>query len=369
MARRNNFLPFLLASATGALTVATAIQYRKHRTANLKALAEGSMVIETALGPVEVGIAGKGDPVLVIHGILGSYQQGLVVGEPLVDAGYRVISPSRFGYVRSPLPENGSPAAQADVFAALLDVLKIKQAVVIGVSAGGPSAAEFAIRHPERTRALIMMAAVSQPRDTDAEEQHTQAMSMLLFGYTNDIALWLMLHYAIRTIPFSAAERPTLQNLIDRPALMSMYERLLWGLWPAANRRAGANNDIVQIKRLKLSLKKISAPTVVLHGTADQLVPFETGLYTASQIPGAKFLRFEGGEHGLSILQHDDVWPPLIEFIASTKKSAPKRAAKATTKPAEPKKPAPATKPTERKNPTRARVRKPAASTTRRPAQ
>jgi pimeloyl-ACP methyl ester carboxylesterase len=362
MARRN-MLPFLLASATGALTVATAIQYRKHRTANLKALAEGSTVIDTTLGPVEVGIAGKGDPVLVIHGILGSYQQGLVIGEPLVDGGYQVIAPSRFGYVRSPLPANGSPAAQADLFAALLDVLKIKQAVVVGVSAGGPSAAEFAIRHPERTRALIMLAAVSQQRDTDLEEQHTQAMSMLLFGYTNDVALWLMLHYALRIIPFAVSERPSLQNLLDRPALMSMYERLLWGLWPAANRRAGADNDIVQIKRLKLALKKISTPTVVVHGTADQLVPFETGLYTASQIPGARLMRFEGGEHGLSVLQYDDVWPPLLEFIASARKSAPKRAAK----PAAPRKPARAVKPAAPPRPSR--PRKPAATPGRRPAR
>lgn len=348
MTRRNNFLPFLFATATGAMTAAAVIQYQKQKAVALKTLAENSAVIETRRGPMEVAVAGKGDPVVVIHGVLASYQHGLVIGEALAEAGYQVIAISRFGYERSPLPEDASPAAQADTIAALLDALNIQQAAMVGVSAGGPSAAEFAIRHPERTSALIMMAAATQPRDVHAEETHTPAMSMLLFGYTSDVFLWLMIHYELRMLPFSVVERPTLQSLLDRPALMSMYRRLSWGLWPAANRRAGVDNDIAQIKRLKLSLKKIAAPTLVLHGTDDQLVPYETGLYTASQIPGAAFVRFEHGEHGFFVNQHDEAWPPIIDFLKATKKkAAPKKAASiksGTPKPAA-KKPSPARTP------------------------
>ncbi len=360
MTRRNNLIPFLFATATGAVTVAAAIQYRRQKEAALKELAASSRLLDTRLGPIEVAVAGEGDPVVITHGILGGYQQGLVIGEPLVGAGYQVIAPSRFGYLKSPMAEDSSPAAQADRIAALLDVLKIKQpVVVIGVSAGGPPVVEFAARHADRTRALVMMSAVSQPRDIDAEERHTPAISMLLIGYTSDVAMWLMLHYALRVIPFSLAERPTLQSLLDRPELMAMYRRLLWGLWPVSNRRAGVDNDIAQIKRLSLPLTNVSAPTLVLHGTEDQLVPYETGLYTASQIPGAKFVRIERGEHGMSIMQYDEVWPHVLDFLRSTRKAAPKRAA--------PKKVAPK-RPAARKPPARpAPVRKPAAPKVERP--
>jgi pimeloyl-ACP methyl ester carboxylesterase len=52
----------------------------------------------------------------------------------------RAIVPSRFGYVGSQLPPHGTPALQADAYVALLDHLGADRTVVMGCSAGGPSA-------------------------------------------------------------------------------------------------------------------------------------------------------------------------------------------------------------------------------------
>ena len=60
------------------------------------------------------------------------------------------ICPSRFGYLRTPIPQNASFEAQADAYAALLDHLHIEKAAIIGLSIGGPSALLFALRHPDR---------------------------------------------------------------------------------------------------------------------------------------------------------------------------------------------------------------------------
>ena len=54
------------------------------------------------------------------------------------------------------------PEAQADLYAALLDLLKIDSVVVIGLSGGGASALQFALRHPERCRGLILISAISR---------------------------------------------------------------------------------------------------------------------------------------------------------------------------------------------------------------
>jgi pimeloyl-ACP methyl ester carboxylesterase len=88
---------------------------------------------------------------------MGAWLASLIGGE------YRYISPSRFGYLRTPLPENPSPQAQADSYAALLDIHKISSAFILGLSSGGPSALEFALRFPDRCRGLIMLSVISRP--------------------------------------------------------------------------------------------------------------------------------------------------------------------------------------------------------------
>ena len=71
--------------------------------------------------------------------------------------GFRVIAPSRFGYLRTPIPLDASPAAQADAHAALLSELNISKAIVVGVSAGERSAVELAIRHPNSVAAIVLI--------------------------------------------------------------------------------------------------------------------------------------------------------------------------------------------------------------------
>ena len=116
----------------------------------------GSQIIQTPCGPIEYAIAGDGPPVLVVHGAGGGYDQGLEIGEPLVSSGFRVISMSRFGYLRTPMPSDASASAQADAYACLLDALKISRAAVVGASAGAPSSMQFALRRPDRCSAMIL---------------------------------------------------------------------------------------------------------------------------------------------------------------------------------------------------------------------
>lgn len=116
-----------------------------------------SQTISTSLGDVEYALLGQGEPVLVIHGAGGGFDQSLDMIGPLTDAGYRLIAPSRFGYLRSASPANYTNAMQADAYADLLDRLGVQKADVIAVSAGAWSALQFAIRHPDRCRALALL--------------------------------------------------------------------------------------------------------------------------------------------------------------------------------------------------------------------
>jgi 2-hydroxy-6-oxonona-2,4-dienedioate hydrolase len=123
-------------------------------------IAGGGRVADTPCGVIEYADQGEGRVVLVSHGAGGGYDQGLAVSEQL-GAGFRIIAPSRFGYLNTPYPDDPSAAAQADAYACLLDSLGVEKVLVIAFSAGGPSALQFALRYPDRTDSLIMVSAIS----------------------------------------------------------------------------------------------------------------------------------------------------------------------------------------------------------------
>jgi len=116
---------------------------------------QGSSVFEASFGTLEWGEAGQGPPVLMVHGTGGGFDQGLAFAHRLSADGYRIIAPSRFGYLRTAIPAEAGSAAQAAALVELLDHLGIDRIPVVGGSAGALSAIEFAVRHPARCSALI----------------------------------------------------------------------------------------------------------------------------------------------------------------------------------------------------------------------
>ena len=79
----------------------------------------------------------------------------------MIDAGIGVISPTRPGFGRTPLASGPTPEESADLLAALLDELSIDQVLMFGISGGGPTSLQFALRHPNRCKALMTEVAVT----------------------------------------------------------------------------------------------------------------------------------------------------------------------------------------------------------------
>ena len=70
---------------------------------------------------------GEGEPILIVHGAEGGFDQGMDMTGAMAGSGYQIITPSRFGYLRSTMPDNPTTAMQADAYAQLLDHLGIGQ--------------------------------------------------------------------------------------------------------------------------------------------------------------------------------------------------------------------------------------------------
>ncbi len=282
--------------------------YRRERKAALTRLPAGSHMFETAYGPVEYATRGTGPVVLISHGIMGGYDQGLVFSQVL-GAGLACIAPSRFGYLRSSLPVDAGPAAQADAYAGLLDALGIRRAVILGGSAGGPSAVQFALRHPDRCAALVLASS------TTRAGQKVDPLSLVLSNMILHLEylFWLTMRAFPQVMLNYCGVTPALQAHLA-PAEMEWVRQLLSTMQPVGPRRKGIMNDIRQIAALQLgSLQEIRVPTLVTHAKDDRLVPVAYGKNAAQSIPGAQLILMESGGH--FCVGNQEAFEQVIEFL------------------------------------------------------
>ncbi|MGH7830700.1 MAG: alpha/beta fold hydrolase [Candidatus Binatia bacterium] len=281
-----------------------------------------SQVVQTAKGPVEYAISGHGPAVLVIHGCPGGYDQGLVGTKLATCQDFQFISPSRPGYLRTPLTIGETPEAQADAYAALLDALGISKAAIFGISGGGPSALQFALRYPERCWGLVTVCSIARKLTPAEIKKCLSPLRRLVFTAN-------LVFQIIGNIALLAAEQcySALARLIDRDSassgrILNQKEKLhfLWGLLRTSGRvslrKAGLANDLKQLATLPpYDLEKILAPTLVLHGKADELVAFSHARCIADRVPNATLIGIEGGGHIFFATHKEQVVPPVIEFL------------------------------------------------------
>ncbi len=270
-----------------------------------------SRIVSTDPAPTEYAITGAGPDMLVSHGAAGGYDQALLLGRVL--SGFRLIAPSRFGYLRTPLPTDATPQAQADAYAALLDVLRIEQAVVLGASAGGPAALSFALRYPRRCRALVLVSAVSLPypfrRSTDLLLKLLPKVERLYKRLESSVTTW-----RFRTNGLSTAARARLEA--HDPEALALLRDLL-RLTPVAPRCRGTANDLIQLAHLQhLPLADIAVPTLVIHDIDDPVVPFAHGQWIAAQVRKARLFKTRAGGHLSFIAQRRLTVPALRSFLS-----------------------------------------------------
>ncbi len=277
-----------------------------------------SRVADTPCGPVEYAVAGEGLPVLVVHGAGGGFDQGMDIAAPLVGRGFQLIATSRFGYLRTPLPADASAAAQADAHACLLDALNIERAVVVGASAGAPSAMQFALRHPQRTMALILLVpAAYTPRPGRVPAVRIPRGLRFLFDTVmrSDFLFWVLIRYAPRTAMRSILGTPPEDmehaNDEERAAVWQILRHVL----PVSRRRHGLLNDAVVVSSLpRYELERIAAPTLIMSVEDDLYGTYEGARYSADHIPHARFVGYARGGH-LSVGHQRETAAEIAAFL------------------------------------------------------
>jgi pimeloyl-ACP methyl ester carboxylesterase len=274
------------------------------RKTALARLRDGAQVIATSRGPIECAVLGEGPAVLISHGALGGYDQSLAVIASGLFGGdsYRFIAVSRPGYLRTPPEVGKSPEEQADAFAALLDALQVDKAIVVGISAGGPPALQFALRHPGRCMALLLVSAATE-RTPLPEPKNADPFVRAIMQ--RDFLPWLMLGLA-RRFP-----KVFFRSILSREELRSIREPrvhanllgILNSTAPISARRPGLMIDGKYLTTLSaLPLASVRVPTLALHGTSDTIIPFASSERTAAAIPGAQLVPIRNGSHFACLL-------------------------------------------------------------------
>jgi len=320
MISRRGFVGFgillVLLAAAGAVWTS----YARDMAAARDALVIGKpQVIASRFGDLEFAIAGTGKPLLMIHGAGGGYDQSLFFAQRLVEAGYQVIAPSRFGYLGSALPADASSENQADAFVDLLDHLQIANLPVIGGSAGALSAVQLAIRHPERVTALIPVVPIGYYEGYDSEAVTPPLLQMAMVTVLrSDFLFWLALTVSPDAVTGSVlATDPELVHSAstDEQARIAAVRR---EILPVSERARGIVNDTdLSTHPYPVALEAITAPTLIISSEDDKFGTAAVARELAAGITGTQLLIFPEGGH--VYVGHDaELFAAITAFLAST---------------------------------------------------
>lgn len=222
---------------------------------------------------------GAGDVILSVHGIFGGYDQAFDTCKDFASR-YRILAPSRFGYLDSDILGSGTPAEQATAYVELLDKLEIDKVFVLATSAGGSIAIRFALNYPERTKGLILYcSAMPFPEKPAKYPEYAGPPAFLC----NDDTMFLM-------------------SPLFKP-MMGMEPSTIYNMLPVSKRKEGivldasiTNPDMARNYDTYI-IENSQVPTLILHAKDDKLASFADVEKALSRFPDCTFVAFETGGH------------------------------------------------------------------------
>jgi len=267
----------------------------------LMALPAKSGIVTTRCGPIEVGESGQGAPVVAIHGGGAGWDHGFVISERFADR-FRLIVPSRPGYLRTPLEAGATFEQQADAIIAMMDAMHVQKAALFAHSAGGPVAYLLAARYPDRFWAMITEAAIASRYQGEPFLPIKPCITL-----RERVRLW-----RIQRAPLAAVKafvgsnsilapeevEQTAEAIVADPIRLRHFLLLKQTVYPSVRRRPGHQNDREQLAVLNaLPIADIRIPTLLCHGRVDGDVPVIESEAVAKVLPGSELFICEDGFH------------------------------------------------------------------------
>lgn len=256
-----------------------------------------AQTIELSYGDMTFVDEGEGETILSVHGIFGGYDQAFDTCIDL-NSEYRILAPSRFGYLGSDTFGNGTPAEQSAAYIELLDKLEIEKVWVLATSAGGSVAIKFALDYPQRTNGLILYCSGMPPASKPEEIADYAGPPAFL---VNDFAMFLL-------------------SPLFEP-IMGMESSTIYSMLPISERRNGVVLDAsvtnldMERNYYSYQVESLQVPTLILHAKDDKLASYEDAANAALRFPDCTFISFESGGH-LMTNHREEIKRAVTEFIS-----------------------------------------------------
>lgn len=241
--------------------------------------AYGAETVQLSYGNMSYVDTGEGETILSVHGIFGGYDQAYDTCKDF-SSDYRIIAPSRFGYLGSDIMGDGTPAEQATAYVELLDKLGIDKVYLLATSAGGSVAIRFALDYPERTKGLILYC--SAMPFTEKPEKYSEYAGPPAF-FCNDFTMFLI------------------SPLFD--PIMGMKPSTIYSMLPVGDRKNGVVLD-ASVTNLDMArnyddyrIEALQVPTLVFHAKDDKLASYTDTEKAVKRFPNCTFIPFESGGH------------------------------------------------------------------------
>jgi len=254
---------------------------------------------------------GNGRPVLLIHGWPLSAQAWEPQVSVLRGAGYRVVAYDRRGFGRSDKPESGySYDTLADDLQRVIEHCKLQDVTLVGFSMGGGEVARYIARHGEaRLHSGVFAAAVppflmksaGNPEGPLTPEKALQSRQALERDRRSFFEQF--------TRNFFSANGELLVTETQRGDAIVQCNQ-------SAQQAALACMDAFDSTDFRKDLEKVTVPTLVIHGDADAVVPFEgSGLRTHRAVPHSTLVSVKGAPHGMNVTHARVFNDALLEFL------------------------------------------------------
>lgn len=249
------------------------------KESNERLASYNAKIVNLSYGNMSYVDTGKGDVILSVHGIFGGYDQAYDTCKDF-SSDYRIIAPSRFGYLGSDVLGSGTPTEQATAYVELLDKLGIDKVYLLATSAGGSVAIRFALDYPERTKGLILYC--SAMPFTEKPEKFPEYAGPPGF-LCNDYTMFLM-------------------SPLFEP-IMGMEPSTIYSMLPVSERKegvildaSGTNLDMAR-NYDKYNVEELQIPTLIIHAKDDKLASYADTERAVNRFPNCTFISFEDGGH------------------------------------------------------------------------
>jgi len=254
---------------------------------------------------------GAGQPVVFSHGwplSSDAWEDQMVF---LASHGFRTIAHDRRGHGRSSQPWNGNDMnTYADDLAALTEALDLKDAILVGHSAGGGEVVRHIGRHGTKRVAKAVLIGAVPPLMLRTDANPGGLPIKVFDGIRAGVLADRSQFFKDLTATFYGSNRPgstVSQGLRDSFWLQGMQSGFK-GVLDCIE--AFSETDFTE------DLKKIDVPTLIVHGDDDQIVPIaDSAMLTAKLVKGATLKVYPGASHGLCSTHKDQLNTDLLAFL------------------------------------------------------